>query len=214
MKIILVDQRHGHTRTIVLKGWAKGLLSVLLLGTPVALGYFGYELSVSRNPQVYDQQTALSWDRQLKLQADQLAEIKQQSGEQLEALTLRLAMLQARLVRLDALGERITTMSNLDGGEFDFSQPVALGGPDIEGGTDYTAPQFLDAITTLERQLSDRQQQLEILEGDTGGHRHGRAHGVPETVPGAVDVVGREEDVVEVRIDAGAETPPGLVVVL
>ena len=165
MKIILVDQRHGHTRTIVLKGWAKGLLSVLLLGAPVALGYFGYELSVSRNPQVYDQQTALSWDRQLKQQADELAEIKQQSGEQLEALTLRLAMLQARLVRLDALGERITTMSNLDGGEFDFSQPVALGGPDIDGGTDYTAPQFLDAISTLERQLADRQQQLEILEG-------------------------------------------------
>lgn len=165
MKIILVDQRHGHTRTIVLKGWAKGLLSVFLLGAPAALGYFGYELSVARNPQVYNEQAALSWDRQLKLQADQLAEIKQQSQEQLDALTLRLAMLQARLVRLDAVGERITTIAKLDGGEFDFSQPVAQGGPEAGSSVDYNAPQFLDAISALESQLEDRQQQLEILEG-------------------------------------------------
>lgn len=165
MKIILVDQRHGHTRTIVLKGWAKGLLSVFLLGAPVALGYFGYELSVARNPQVYNEQTALNWDRQLKLQAEQLAEIKQQSQEQLEALTLRLAMLQARLVRLDAMGERITSIANLDGGEFDFSQPVALGGPATPASGDIGTPQFLDAIGALESQLEDRQQQLEILEG-------------------------------------------------
>ena len=35
----------------------------------------------------------------------------------------------ARMTRLDALGEHITAMAKLDGGEFDFSQPPALGGP-------------------------------------------------------------------------------------
>ncbi|MEX2130979.1 MAG: M23 family metallopeptidase [Pseudohongiellaceae bacterium] len=164
MKIILVDQRHGHTRTIVLKGWAKGLLSVFLLGTPVALGYFGYELSVARNPQIYNEQTAMGWTRQLKLQSEELADIKQQSQEQLEALTLRLAMLQARLVRLDAVGDRITSIAKLDTGEFDFSQQVAIGGPEGPGAVDFTTPQFLDAISILEVQLEDRQQQLEILE--------------------------------------------------
>ncbi|MFM1895808.1 MAG: hypothetical protein RLZZ385_882 [Pseudomonadota bacterium] len=165
MKIILVDQRHGHTRTIVLKGWAKGLLSVLLLGAPVALGYFGYEIAVLRNPHIYNEQTTLNWDQQLKLQAEQLADIKQQSEEQLEALTLRLAMLQARLVRLDAVGERITTIAKLDEGEFDFTQPLAVGGPESHSSVDYEVPQFLDAISQLEAQLEDRQQQLEILEG-------------------------------------------------
>jgi len=165
MKIILVDQRHGHSRTIILKGWAKGLLSVCLLGVPVALGFFGYELAVARNPQIYNEQTAINWDRQLKLQSEQLAEIKQQSKEQLEALTVRLAMMQARLVRLDAVGERVTTLADLDNGEFDFSQPVGIGGPATEFSVDYTIPEFIDAIEQLEDQIDDRQQQLEILEG-------------------------------------------------
>lgn len=164
MKIILVDQRHGHTRTIVLKGWAKGLLSVVLLGAPAVLGYFGYEIAVLRNPHVYHEQTTLNWDRQLKEQAQQLDDIRRESETQLEALTLRLAMLQARLARLDAVGERITTIAKLDQGEFDFSQPVGVGGPDA-GGVAYPVPQFLGAIDALESQLEDRQQQLEILEG-------------------------------------------------
>ncbi len=165
MKVILVDQRHGHTRTIILKGWIKGLLSVLLLGAPVALGYFGYQLAVSQNSRIFTEETAESWDRQIRLQTEQLAEIKQNSEEQLEVLTLRLAMLQARLVRLDAVGERITSIADLDDGEFDFSQPVAIGGPSTGESEAYTTSSFMDAVTQLEAQLEDRQQQLEILEG-------------------------------------------------
>ena len=165
MKIILVDQRHGNSRTIILKGWAKGLLSICLLGAPVALGFFGYELAVSRSPQAYNQQTAINWDQQLKVQSQQLSEIKQQSKEQLEALTMRLAMMQARLVRLDAVGERVVTVANLEEGEFDFSQPVGVGGPSSEYSVDYTIPQFMNAIEQLEDNIDDRQQQLDILEG-------------------------------------------------
>lgn len=49
MKLILVNQRYGHTRTIVIRGWMKGLLSLCLLGAPVALGYLGYELALAEN---------------------------------------------------------------------------------------------------------------------------------------------------------------------
>lgn len=165
MKLILVDQRHGHTKTIVLKGWLKGLLSLILLVAPVALGYFGYQLAVSQNERIFTVETAQNWDRQIQLQAEQLAEIKEESEQQLEALTLRLAMLQARLVRLDAVGERITTIADLDNGEFDFSQPVAIGGPGTGASEAYTTAGFMNAVDQLERQLEDRTQQLEILEG-------------------------------------------------
>ncbi len=164
MKVILVDQRHGHTKTIVLKGWLKGLLSLCLLGTPVALGYFGYQLAVSQNSDIFTEESAQNWDRQIKIQAQELADIKQESGRQLEALTLRLAMLQARLVRLDAVGARVASIADLDDGEFDFSVPVAIGGPGIGSSERYTASGFSEAIYQLERQLEDRQQQLEILE--------------------------------------------------
>ncbi len=163
MKVILIDQHHGHTRTIVLKGWLKGL-SICLLGAPVALGYFGYQLAISQNAEIFTEETAQSWERQIKVQAEQLADIKKQSEQQLEALTLRLAMMQARLVRLDAVGERITTIANLDNGEFDFSQPVPLGGPGLTSSESYSNSQFIAAVDQLENQLEDRQQQLEILE--------------------------------------------------
>ncbi len=164
MKVILVDQRHGHTRTIVLKGWLKGLLSIILLGAPVGLGYFGYQLAISQNTEIFTEETAQSWERQIKVQAEQLEDIKEESEQQLEALTLRMAMMQARLVRLDAVGERITSIANLDNGEFDFSQPVPLGGPGVSSTQSYSSAQFLSAIDQLENQLEDRQQQLEILE--------------------------------------------------
>lgn len=167
MKVILVDQRHGHTKTIVLKGWVKGLLSLCLLGAPVALGYFGYQLAISQNSLFFSEETAESWQRQLQVQSEQLEEIKQDSEQQLDALTLRLGMLQARLVRLDAVGERITDIADLDTDEFDFSQPVPLGGPsnDFTSYTrNYSSTDVLAAVDQLERQLEDRQQQLEILE--------------------------------------------------
>ena len=165
MKLILVDHRHGRTKTIVLKGWFKGLLSILLLGTPVALGYFGYQLAISQDSVIFTEETARNWEQQLRFQAEELQEVKQDSEQELEALTLRLAMLQARLVRLDAVGERITTMTNLDAGEFDFSQPVALGGPGTGSSEAYSTDGFASAVDRLEEHLEDRQNQLEILEG-------------------------------------------------
>lgn len=165
MKVILVDQRHGHTKTIVLKGWLKGLLSLCLLGAPVALGYFGYGLAVSQNNWVFSEESAQNWERQIRIQAEQISEVKEESEQQIEALTMRLAFLQASLVRLDAVGEHITTIANLDTDEFDFSDPIAIGGPATGISEPYSAAGFMDAVYELERQLEDRQQQLEILEG-------------------------------------------------
>ncbi len=165
MKVILVDQRHGHTRTLVLSGWLKGLLSVCILGAPVAFGYFGYQLAVSHEPQEYALETALELNEELQSSADALARLKQESQAQLEALTVRLASLQARLLRMEALGERITAVAQLDTGEFDFNAEPGVGGPLSEDTVPYAPPAFIDAISELEAQIADRAQQLEILEG-------------------------------------------------
>jgi murein DD-endopeptidase MepM/ murein hydrolase activator NlpD len=165
MKVILVDQRHGHTRTVVLSGWLKGLLSICILGAPVAFGYLGYQFAVAQEPQEYALESALDWSEELATSADALARLKQESQAQLEALTVRLASLQARLLRMEALGERITTVAQLDSGEFDFAADPAIGGPLSDETIPYTPPAFVDAISELELQIADRAQQLEILEG-------------------------------------------------
>ena len=57
-------------------------------------------------------------------------------ARQVQALTMNLAELEARMTRLDALGQHLTAMADLEDGEFDFSEPPALGGPlsDVEAG--------------------------------------------------------------------------------
>jgi len=164
MKLILVDQRYGRTKTIVLRGWLKGLLSICLIVAPTALGYFGYQLSISGNRNIFTEESAHNWNQQLASQIEQLEEIKDKSDHQIEALTLRLALLQARLTRLDALGERITSAAELDEGEFNFSDDVGLGGPIIGTTETINIAEFAEILDKFENQLNDRKNQLEILE--------------------------------------------------
>ena len=101
----------------------------------------------------------------LESQAQQLALLQSQAENKLQGMTLSLAEFQARMTRLDALGEHITAMAKLDGGEFDFSQPPALGGPiGGEFNVDFQEFDVAQELGAFKRRLSDREQQLEILE--------------------------------------------------
>ena len=166
MKIILISKKHGNTRSFTVSGWTKALLSVCLLGLPVGLGgILGYQLMKVEANDVVSAETAKVWSETLSQQQQVVAQTRRHSQEQLAALTLRMAELQARLVRLDALGERLTSIAKLDSGEFDFSQPPAVGGPEsTELGEAYAPPAFIDVIDSLTRQIEDREQQLDILE--------------------------------------------------
>ncbi|MEC7685472.1 MAG: hypothetical protein VX862_04520, partial [Pseudomonadota bacterium] len=86
MKLILVNQRHGHTRTVILKGWMKGLLSICLLGAPVALGYLGYQLAISGTASFLTEDVARNWQQQLILQEAELKQLRNDSKRELEAL--------------------------------------------------------------------------------------------------------------------------------
>jgi len=87
----------------------------------------------------------------------------------LQAMTLSLAELQARMTRLDALGEHLTAMADLEEGEFDFSQPPALGGPldgSLQGefNVDFSGGDLGAALDRFEARLADREQQLNVLD--------------------------------------------------
>ncbi|BFM19698.1 M23 family metallopeptidase [Gilvimarinus japonicus] len=166
MKIILVSKRHGHARSITLGGWTRALLSVCILGLPAVAGVLGYHLLVAQNnSDLFTAESRRAWDTALAEQQSQVQESRQRARADVAALTLKVAELQARLVRLDALGERLTNIAKLDSGEFDFSQLPALGGPEeAEFGDAYSPPSFIDAIDELSRQIANREQQLETLD--------------------------------------------------
>lgn len=166
MKVILVSKHNGRTRSFTLSGWTRGALSVCLVSTLAALGYM---VSVHHerggNRDLFSDHSTRAWNQALQEQKEQVAEARREARERLAALTLRVAELQARLVRLDALGERLTTIAKLDQGEFDFSQPPALGGPEsMTLGDAYQAPDFVHMIDNLTDQIENREFQLETLQ--------------------------------------------------
>lgn len=166
MKIIFVSNHHGNTRQFTLAGWTRALLSICFLGLPLGAGvYLGQMASESSSDGVLTKETSKAWAQILKDQQKDVEDVKENSQSQLSAITLRIAELQGRLVRLDALGERLTSMANLDNGEFNFGQQPAIGGPETDTiGEAHRPPQFIDIINQLADQISDREQQLDTLE--------------------------------------------------
>ena len=165
MKIILVSKRHGGTRSFTLGGWTRAVLGACLFGLPVGAGTWAALQFAGGASDVFTEDSTRAWAKALTEQENQIVEAQRDAETKLSALTLRVAELQARLVRLDALGERLTSIAKLDKGEFDFSQPPALGGPEsTEPDEPYAAPDFQSVIDQLALQIEDRQQQLATLE--------------------------------------------------
>lgn len=165
MKIIVVSKRHGQTRSFTFGWWTRALVSVCLLGLPVAGVWLSEHLYKGDGADLFSSDSTQAWRDALNDQEIEIEKTKRHAEEQLAALTLRMAELQARLLRLDALGERLTTIAKLDKGEFDFSQVPAVGGPEgVTLGEAYEAPNFLQVIGQLTDQIASREQQLETLE--------------------------------------------------
>ncbi|MCH8278409.1 MAG: M23 family metallopeptidase [Proteobacteria bacterium] len=104
---------------------------------------------------------------ELQAQRDNIESIRQENEDTLDALAIRIAQMNARMIRLDALGRRLTIMANIEDGEFDFDTDPALGGPEVPmaAGSNIAVPEVLDAMNSLGVQLSNREVQLDVLEG-------------------------------------------------
>jgi murein DD-endopeptidase MepM/ murein hydrolase activator NlpD len=84
--------------------------------------------------------------------------------EQLEDLAARVGQANAQILRLNALGRRLTKIAHLDKGEFNFDEPPAQGGPEeVVDAPVESADGLADVLGRLENQLTDREQQLSIL---------------------------------------------------
>lgn len=165
MKIIIVNKDHAQARSFTLGGWTRAFLSVCLLGIPTFVGAWGYSWLVSDQRSDFFTSDPKVWTDILLARESQIEKERQTSEAQIAALTSKMAELQARLVRLDALGEKLTAAANLDHGEFDFSQIPAFGGP-VQSSPDaiYKTPDILAAVDQLTSQIESREQQLNTID--------------------------------------------------
>jgi murein DD-endopeptidase MepM/ murein hydrolase activator NlpD len=165
MKVIFISRKHGGSRSIELSRWSRALLSLCCLGLPLGLAASGYIAGQESGARALRGEALDASQDDLQQQS---ADVSGQDGStehQVQALTINLAELEARMTRLDALGQHLTVMAKLEDGEFDFSQPPAVGGPQVsEATTSFTPKRLDDELDQFEARLDDRERQLDILE--------------------------------------------------
>ncbi|HKE44362.1 MAG TPA: M23 family metallopeptidase [Steroidobacteraceae bacterium] len=165
MNVIIFDRFRGRAREINLaqpKAIAVLTVAVLLVvgGAFLAGHHLGLR-SASSQPSLQ----AAEWSKRLATQQAQLAETRRVLQDHIDALAKRVGQMNAHVIRLDALGRRLTQMADIDEREFDFGNPPAQGGPETDGqGEAAQIPDLTAMIDGLSRQMDDREVELGVLE--------------------------------------------------
>lgn len=152
----------SHSIHLTKKFLILSLLTVFFI--PAILGGSAvYWFMDNKNKQIKEEANKV-WHAELEAQKDEVARIKQLSLEKIDSLTPKIGELQARLIRLDALGKRLTSVANLSD-EFDFNTPPPMGGPEdsLEELLPYTDIDLTQALDLLTNKIEQRQQQLELI---------------------------------------------------
>jgi len=164
MNVIFVGRKTGRVRQLDLR-------HPLVLGAAVALvfGIVGSAFSIGislglhhRGANAIDELG--NWSAELLHQQAQIEDVRRILQEKVNALALRVGQMNANVIRLDALGKRLTRMANLNDGEFDFGNPPAQGGAETADGQPAQIPNLTAMVDDLQSQLSSREQQLGVLE--------------------------------------------------
>ncbi|MEL7311682.1 MAG: M23 family metallopeptidase [Pseudomonadota bacterium] len=124
----------------------------------------GYSMALHHSGAV-DQEEMQALRAELLQQHQELQDAKRDAQDTLDALAIRVGQMNAHVVRLDALGQRLTEMAGLEGGEFDFESVPPIGGPeDTEILKDMDEGSLATQLASLGVQMEDRAKQLGVLE--------------------------------------------------
>jgi len=160
MNIILFTRRQGQVWSFEVKParFALALLGCLAVIIGAVL-YSGIRIGGDELNYV------AVWQEDVRQKQAEITAIRHTAQADLDALTLRIGQLQAQMLRLNALGERLVSQGNLEQGEFDFGSVPAVGGPqDVLPEKSVPFNDFLGMLDELDVEMADREQQLSVLE--------------------------------------------------
>ncbi len=166
MNIVIFGTGHGRPRQISLSACGIALIAVAVTGILGAVSFAGgywYSARSGSGVSLSDMQALGS---ELEGQQQHIATIRRHNEDTLDALAIRIAQMNARVIRLDALGGRLTEMAGIDAEEFDFNTDPAVGGPEepMPTGSNVAIPEVVDAMALLNGELDNREAQLSVLE--------------------------------------------------
>lgn len=164
MNILFISRQLGCSSCVSVgrRGMVALALAVFLV-IPALAVYGGYRMGFS------DAKTSVlvagGLQGELDSQRRAIDDAKRTAEENLNALALRMGQMQAHVMRLDAMGQRLTRMAGLEDGEFNFENPPALGGPESASvQQSMQVPDFIALLDNLSLQLQNRGDQLSVLE--------------------------------------------------
>ncbi len=112
--------------------------------------------------------TASSHDQRIEKvveeQRDNFDQMSVEVSANLDALTQRVGLLQAHINRLNALGDKLVVMANINAEEFNFMDVPAIGGPQEPELQGYESQAISKALELLELQLLESEQKLSALD--------------------------------------------------
>src|ERR1043166_4492818 len=135
MNVIVFSKRHGRARQIEI-GRPLALTVTIASVLVVFAGLLFAGMQRGRSGALSDPgQQVVEWGTKLEEQRAQVLTTRRELQDRLDALAGRVGQMNAHVIRLDALGRRLTEMAKLDKGEFDFESEPAVGGPEgvVEG---------------------------------------------------------------------------------
>lgn len=165
MNVIVFSKRLGRTRQIEL---GRPLAMTVMISSLIVVigGLLFAGIQIGRSGLIANPVGHMGeWGHKLEAQSAQILDAKREVQERLDALAGRVGQMNAHVIRLDALGRRLTEMAKLDKGEFNFDSTPAVGGPEglVEGAV-VASPDLTSMLDDLSHQIKDRERQLTVLE--------------------------------------------------
>ena len=181
MNIILVSDSLAKSRSVVLSQLQVLLVAFGILVAGFLLAMVTYVVTMKfavdlRNPYL---RTLLT-----TLHEDDLKRSQTETKENLNALAAKVGELQARILRLDAFGERLAKAAGIKREEFRFDEKPGQGGP-AASGRDLSVAEFQQMLNELSRVLDDRSDKLGVLDSFLMDDRLARKT-IPTTLPVAM----------------------------
>ena len=180
MNIILVSDSLAKSRSIALSQTQVLLIAfgILLSGFMLAMATYVVTMKFSvdlRNPYLRTLVSALHEDDVKRSEAEMKSN--------LNALAVKVGELQARILRLDAFGERLAKAAGIKREEFRFDEKPGQGGPaPVMGGRDLSVTELNQMLAEIARVLDDRGDKLGVLDSFLMDDRLARKT-IPTTMP-------------------------------
>jgi murein DD-endopeptidase MepM/ murein hydrolase activator NlpD len=163
LQIIVISDRLAKAKTVTLT--TRHLFAMALLGlvtlTGLTIGLYALTLKVA-----IDIKVPILQDIIVAAQQGETQKAREFVQQNLNAMAVKLGEMQAQLTRLDALGERLSTVAGIKPQEFRMNEPPGLGGAQSSSfpGQNLSMQEFNEKLSTLSRQMENRTDLLGVLD--------------------------------------------------